>query len=100
MHLQDGVDGQAGDTLHAGNGEAGELAVVEHAAHRLHQLRHLDQPVPAGLHQSINQSIKLFGRDHLHQHNLCQEPREDSTGAVNADSPELYGCRWKVREGT
>jgi hypothetical protein len=49
MHLEDGVDGEAGDALDPGNGEAGELAVVEHSAHRLHQLRHLYQPVPACL---------------------------------------------------
>ncbi len=57
MHLEDGVDGEAGDALYPGNGEAGELAVVEHAAYRLHQLRHLYQPVSACL-QSSNE-LKL-----------------------------------------
>ncbi len=59
MHLEDGVDGEAGDALDPGNGEAGELAVVEHAAHRLHQLRHLYQPVPAGLQSSNDFVVDL-----------------------------------------
>jgi hypothetical protein len=59
MHLEDGVDGEAGDALDPGNGEAGELAIVEHAAHRLHQLRHLYQPVPACLQSSSDCGLVL-----------------------------------------
>jgi hypothetical protein len=57
MHLQDGINGQASDALHPGNSKVGQLTVVEHPAHRLHQLRHLDQPVAARL-KSISKMSK------------------------------------------